>query len=175
MFLQETYVIHDLWYYDTGTTDKGYWDTSNMGNASYSCSSNGITVSNSQDNANRWIALNIQYPQQYSVEYTIVGLTPVNNYTGEGIVEGVSTINTNTNSFLIYEIEHWDARFTVQNKLQANDVIKYEFDGTDVKVYRNGTLVGTKSKYASSNANGFYLRAYNGRGITVKNIKIKAL
>ena len=101
-----------------------------------------------------------------------MSLSPSNGNCGEGMVEGISTI-IDSSKTTVYDIDNWNARSALSPMLKAGDIVRYDFDGSNVSAYLNGTFLATKPK--NSNYTGFRLKAYRNRGITLKNLKIKPL
>ena len=167
VFLQETYEIEDCLVYDPLTTNNNLFSGSGL-SASYS--SNGLSVTGNT-NADSFYLYQGTLPSTFSIEYKFVDITfesGTNRYSTEVYVKGVGLGKNNTNGLFTTSTGglSW-----VSGSLTSGDIIKVEYNGSNVKFYINNTLITTLS--TSSGNTGF--KTYNARNIQVKDMKIKAL
>ena len=66
------------------------------------------------------------------------------------------------------------AEQTISTTYSVGDIIKIEYDGTNVKYYKNDSLLGTTGK-GSGIYTGFSIRNVVTTGITIKDLKIRQL
>ena len=170
-FVTEIFVISDIHYYDSLTTDKGHW-TAFLSGVSATFTSNGLVISGT--NVTRQSKLNITYPSSYSVEYEIVALDRTyDDYITELGIEGVG-LNSNSSKKFLFQLDKWSETVTEYNgSLNVGDVVRWEYSNGTVSLYVNDVLIGSKSR--NTNYSGFVINQYRGRGITFKNLKIKEL
>lgn len=119
-----------------------------------------------------YLKLDETYPSTYSVEAEIKLLE-----TGGGLKGGTFTcentfMQSTSSNILIATMN--GAEQTISNTYSVSDTIKIEYDGTNVKYYKNDSLLGTTSK-GSGDYTGFLIRNVGASGITIKNLKIKPL
>jgi hypothetical protein len=170
MILSEIYVIEDCYVSDDATSDKGYWVKSGAGTLTSTFTNNGLEVSVS--NTDAYYKMNTGFPLNFIVECKITDILRVSGYMGEVMVNGICLQNNN-NELYLYDTSNWGGHSTYAGTISINDIVKFVCDGSNVSVYLNNNLIGTKTK--NSNYNGFYIKGCCNRGITVKDIKIKPL
>lgn len=166
----ESFVVQDLYLYDECTSEKHTW--SKLGtNCSYSFSSNGLYVKGTSGGT--YLKLDETLPSTYSVEAEVTLLE-----TGASLKGGTFTCEntfiqaSNSNTILIATMN--GAEQTISNTYSVGDTIKIEYDGTNVKYYKNGSLLGSTGK-GSGDYTGFLIRNVWASGITIKNLKIRSL
>lgn len=169
IIFSEIFVISDIYLYDELTSAKHTW--TKEGNSNYSFSSNGLTYTG-VGSGGRYLKLDETLPSTYSVELDITGLKAYGALKG-GTLTCENTFMQSTSSNILIATMN-GAEQTVNQTYSSGDTIKIEYDGTNVKYYKNGTLLGTASK-GSGNYVGFLLRNVGATSITIKNLKIKAL
>ena len=115
------------------------------------------------------------YPSHYSVELEITELSANSGNTLKGgtfTCENTFMQASKSNTILIATMN--GAEQTISNTYSVGDIIKIEFDGTNVKYYKNDSLLGTASK-GSGTYTDFSIRNVGTTGITIKNLKIRQL
>ena len=156
--------------YDELTSEKHTW--SKLGtNCSYSFSNNGLYVKGTSGGT--YLKLDETYPSTYSVEMEITKLESTSALKGGTFTcENTFMQSSNSNTILIATMN--GAEQTISNTYSVGDIIKIEFDGTDVKYYKNDSLLGSTGK-GSGTYTGFSIRNVVASGITIKNLKIRSL
>lgn len=168
--LTKRYDITDIYLYDELTSEKHTW--SKLGtNCSYSFSSNGLYIKGTSRGT--YLKLDETYPSNYSVEMEITKLESTSSLKGGTFTcENTFMQSSNSNTILIATMN--GAEQTISNTYSIGDTIKIEFDGTNVKYYKNDSLLGTASK-GSGTYTGFSIRNVGTTGITIKDLKIREL
>lgn len=149
----------------TSASDK--WVIIDSSDVSYSFSDNGITVSGEGG-----LKYDITYPTDYSVEFTVVGYSAYGGAIVEPVCEGWAI--QGYGSSYVFDVSDWNTRQYCGGGINANDVIKYVVEGSNVAIYKNGTLMISKTSRLD-HMQGFNFRPIYRRGITVKDLKIRSL
>lgn len=165
-----------MYLYDTLTSDNGLFSV-RTGSASLQYSSNGLYYLGTASR-DTFAYLNSQLPTNYEIEYTISNITLDRDYGSWCADTGLNGMNIGYSSSSSWGLA-WGSLSSGEYKnhdsskiLQNGDVIRFKRENGNVSIYQNNTLLGTISE---ENTNGFYLKTYNTRGITIKDLKIKAL
>ena len=162
-----TYELHDYWYYDALTSDKGHWNNLPPSNLEYSFSSNGMQVKGKGNNSDCKLKLDITFPSNFSVELTF---SEVSGYTVKPQAEGLAT---ESDSSKLYYMQLGGGYIYDSATYQNNDKVKFVAEGSDVSIYKNGTLKRTVSR--NSTYSGFEIWSYASRTSRVKDLVIKKL
>ena len=176
MFLQETYAIEDCYYFDPQTTDKNRY-TVVQGTASITYSSDGASISGTAQ-SDCYIKNNaLTLPTEYVATLEITGLADtvgsgVRYYGGLCFDDWFTDWNSGTNG-RTYRLSTVSALSSNLQNPRVGDVIKVVRESGAMKLYINGSLITTNSNI--SHTGEYQHRSYNGRTITVKNLKVKAL
>ena len=167
--VSESFVIQDIYLYDELTSEKHTW--SKLGtNCSYSFSSNGLYVKGTSGGT--YLKLDETLPSTYSIETEITGLESSGALKG-GTFTCENTFMQSTSSNILIATMN-GAEQTVNQTYSVGDTIKIEYDGTNVKYYKNNSLLGSTGK-GSGTYTGFLIRNVVTSGITIKNLKIRSL
>lgn len=139
-------------------------------NCSYSFSSNGLYVKGTSGGT--YLKLDETMPSHYSVECEIKGLESSGGLKGSTFTCENTFMQSTSSNILIATMN--GAEQTISTTYSVGDTIKIEYDGTNVKYYKNGTLLGSTSK-GSGTYTDFSIRNVLATGITIKNLKIRSL
>ena len=154
------------------TSEKHTW--SKLGtNCSYSFNNDGLIVTGTSGGT--YLKLDETYPSHYSVELEITELSANSGNTLKGgtfTCENTFMQASKSNTILIATMN--GAEQTISNTYSVGDTIKIEYDGTNVKYYKNDSLLGTTSK-GSGTYTGFVIRNVVQTSIRFKNLKIRSL
>ena len=159
--MSEIFVISDIWCNDSCTSDKGHWSDNT-----------GLTFSNDGMLVTKGTILDISYPSDYVVEFTLV--EPTGNYgtwTGGaqcaniGIIGASNDIYLQTLSPYSYSTEHW--RFTAGSK------IKIIVESGLTSIYYNDVLKRTVT--ATNDKLELVKSPDNANHLKIKDLTIKAL
>lgn len=153
-FTSNNVTIEDIYKFYDCITDDGNWNIKSGASISFD-SDDGAYIAGTAKTVT-YNAYNIQYPESYSVELEITKIK-VSTVPTQICVEG-ATMGSSTSS-----------------QIGIGDIVKLEYDKTNniVTVYRNNQLIS--SLEADSTYPGLTFRTYSGRGIGVKNMKIKEI
>jgi hypothetical protein len=168
MSLQERYDIEDCRDYDSLTSNNSKFTGTGI---TPTYSSNGLSV-NGNANSDSFYLYNGTLPSNFSIEFEFVSITyqatATGRYSSELYCCGIE-VGDHQNDGIFYgnggSLTYTGTHFT------TGDKVKLEYDGSNVKVYRNSTLITILTK-ANTNV-GF--KTHNTRNIVVKNMKIKPL
>ena len=169
MSLQETYTIEDCIDYDPLSTNKSKFSGTGI-NPVYS--DTGLCV-NGNANSDSYYAYQSTLPSTFSIEFEFKSInfltTATGKYSSEVYVHGIELGEHETNG--IFYGNGGTLTYT-HNSFNAGDILRFDYDGSYVSVYRNDSLIVKLSKTSSSIV-GF--KTHNTRNICVKNLKVKPL
>lgn len=169
--LQETYMIEDLFYYDSLTVDKSRY-TVISGNPSLSYGSNGLTVNSNVSQVGLVRNNALVLPSDYEAEITITN-APAGQYCGGICFDDWLYDAGSANVAYTYKLSNTSTLSTNIQKITTGDVFKVVKQGTSMKLYLNGTLIVTNT--ISDDTHYQHFRTYLNRPTTFKDLKIKAL
>ena len=166
VFLQETFVIEDCYYYNDGSSTTGLEIDSGV-----SCTSNGnyITITKSTSGEKYvWLPKQLTASDDYEYELEIAEI---------GSVQAMAINWNNTNDWAYYHNANgnWGVNNTniFTTAIAVGDKFKIKKQGSTVTFYINEVLKHTLTKTYGNHKVGFYTN--NGRTQKIKNIKLKAL
>lgn len=167
MFLQETYEVQDLNYYDDCTSDKGYWVKSDATKINYSFSNGVMLIQGLGASSDSFLNLNINYPSNYQFEITIAETL---SYYSCGI--RCDNVGLEADSSRKYLQTYSPYSYTGESgKLYEDDVIKFVVENGTVTMYLNDV----QKRQSSTTNDGFRFSTYQSRQLKIKEIKVKAL
>ena len=166
-----TLTIEDCLLYDDCTTDKGYWDATHKLNATLSFSSDGIALNGTQSEE-AYVLLDITYPTNYQLECEVTGFNKPDGSTGVFGTGGILFADIGSSKVAIYPFGNWSERAEYTGTLNIGDILKFEVNNGTVSVYKNNTLIGSKSQVTPTD---FLIDTWSTRGISLKDLKIKPL
>ena len=171
MSLQETYVIEDILFYDSLTSDMGIW-TKSSGTSIVSYNSNGLTFTGNGQYQDQFLTLNHTFMGDYCVSVTVTSI--INGETSGIVVDGVFFENcgySQSQRGTLGDSSTWER---ISPQIQNNDVVSLHKIGNEVKIYLNNVLLSTKT-INSEYVGVVMLKTYVSRTFTIKNLKIKEL
>ena len=172
--VQETYMIEDLFYYDSLTEDKGRYTTIS-GSPVLTYSSNGLNINTSVKQVGLVRNNALTLPNDYEAEITITNAPAGQFCSGICFDDWLyDWASTSANGAFTYKLSNTQSFLHAQlQKPVTNDVVKIIKTGTTIKAYINDNLIVTDT---ISNDNHYQqFRTYQNRSTTFKNLKIKAL
>ena len=168
-FVSEIYGIEDCIDYDPLSTNNSKFNGTGI-NSVYS--STGLCV-NGNANSDSYYAYQSTLPSTFSIEFEFKSITFLTTATGkystEIYVHGIE-LGAHKDDGIFYG-NGGNLTYT-HNSFSTGDILKFDYDGSYVSVYRNDSLIVKLSKTSSSIV-GF--KTHNTRNICVKNMKIKPL
>ena len=168
-FLEKTYVIRDVTYYNSLTTDKGSYTTPSGCNITYS--DDGMTITGTVRTDTYILNTDITLPDKYYVEMTVTGFST--GYTTDICCEDLF-FNRAENG-MVRRISESTSNIGTTGQYNLNDKIKIEYDANTriLKIYFNDILKSTWNNIAPNHKQQF--KTYIGRSITVKDLIIQEL
>lgn len=167
--MQETFVIEDCYDYDPLTTNKSKFTGTGI-NPVYS--NTGLCV-NGNANSDSYYLYQNNLPSTFSVEFEFVSInfltTATGKYSSEMYVYGVE-LGCHKDNGIFYG--NGGSLTYTHNFFTVGDLIRLDYDGTNVKLYQNDNLIVSLAKGSDTNV-GF--KTHNTRNLCVKNLKIKDL
>lgn len=177
MFVSETYVVEDCYFYDSLTTDRSLFTiTSGTGTLTYS--SNGLKMAGTANNDSIGL-LSQQLPENsYTVECTVTDATVVTSggYTTGLCVEDTMMMDNRSDGIYARKISVSGDFFDSHVHYSAPNVMKWEVTGTTsktIKFYKDSSYLGQGTSISRNRE--FKFRSYNNRMIQVKDLKVKPL
>lgn len=140
MFLQETYEVQDLWYFDECTSNKGHWTD----NTVISFNQNGMLITGVTE-------LDIDYPTNFVLECTLTEPNNPNNWTGALHCRGVGFVGERSTSYW-YDDNVADSYITKSSGYRITNGVKIKIiveNGT-TSIYYNNTFVRDVSTMANA-------------------------
>ena len=162
IILQETYEIEDLWYSDPCTSDKGHWSD----NTGLTFDTNGMLITKDT-------ILDISYPSDYVVEFTLVEPTgSYNTWTGSPRCANVGVVGDNGGT-LYYQTANPYSYSTEHRRFSANDKIKFIVENGSATLYLND--VSKRTVTATNDKLELFKSPDNANHLKIKDLTIKAL
>ena len=161
-----------MYYYDSQTVDKSRY-TVTTGTANLSYSNNGFKCVGTA-NVDVFVKNTaLTLPTNYEAEFTVTErITDSANHYG-GLCFDDALFNFGKTTLSYYRLSTVSSLGSVNYSLQDGDVIKVRMENNTCSIYINEVLKISKS---SINNTGIYQhRAYNNRGLTIKDLKVKQL
>ena len=169
--MQETFVVQDCYYYNTLTSNTNGFTLN--GSLSRTFSQNGVTIKGTR-NVEDTLSFDSSIPSncriECDVQEIILGTYDVS---AEIYVQNTAIANRKTNGVM-------KTTLYTKSPLSNTDYtvhtppfhLEIEVNGSTMTYYIDNNLLGSRSGDTSGTVG---LRAYNNRGITVQNLKAKAL
>lgn len=171
-FVTETYSIEDCINYDSLTSASGKWTIPSGVTSQYS--SDGWKVS---ANAYKQIKLTDKLTSDCSVEFTLVDYsTPTSSYAPVIIYAYTNGETTPNQSILQNYSSYLDVLGTrLSQSLVKGAVYRIEYTSSTIKVYENGTLLGSASSNVGLPTRFEFHQGSNSRYAIYKDLKVKPL
>ena len=138
--LFEEYFIHDYYAYDSLTSDSGHW-TSNDNKANTSYSDSGLDIYFTSGSSMHYYNNDISLPSSFVLEVTVpTSSTITGSYFN---VMGISLISNSS----VWRVGKSDVGIVYTSDIAPanNDVLKWEYDGINMKTYVNDTLLSSQT------------------------------
>ena len=178
MFVSKSFVVQDCYYFDPQTTDKNRY-TVDSGSASITYSSDGVTIRGTAT-SDCYVRNNaLTLPDEYEATFEITGLedtvsTGNNKYYGGLCFDNWFTDWANPSNYgYTYKLSPITQLSSGLGSPSVGTTIKVVRENGSMNLYYNDVLKATNNNI--SHTGYFQHRSYNGRTITVKNLKIKPL
>lgn len=181
IFVSEIFVIEDCIFYDSQTVDKSRY-TVTSGGATISYSSDGVTITGTQQRDCYVKNTALILPTSYSLEVTLTQLrgdtaasTNVTYY--GGLCFDNCLIDMASNKIDIYTLSSLSLLTSISQSFSVGDVLKIEMSNGTMSIYKNNSLLTTQN----ISSTGIYQhRSYKysnkeGRSITAKDLTVKPL
>ena len=171
--LQETYSIEDCINYDSLTSASGKWTIPSGVTSQYS--SDGWQLS---ANAYKQIKLTEKLTSACSVEFTLVDYSTPSGRNAPVIVYAYTNGETTPNQHILSNPSSTSFNVcdtTINRALVKGGVYRIEYTSSTIKVYENGTLLGSASNNVGLPTRFEFHQGAGGRYAIYKDLKIKPL
>ncbi len=177
MLLIETYSIEDCYKFDPLTSDKNLFSVTS-GSATINYSNDGVTITGNTSTETHIVADFTLPESDYEITYDVNAITTASDgYTLHICFEDLLLGHT-LNGFYVRKISVSGDIWGGASSYNPPCTMKLEVKGTTTKtiaVYRNNTQIETTLTGINKTGVMQFLSYANGRGLTLKNLKIKPL